>query len=52
MALASTASAGDMTTMPGMERMRAKSSRHWWEAPSSPTEMPPWEAPIFTFSLG
>ena len=23
-----------------------------WEAPSSPTEMPPWVAPIFTFRWG
>ena len=38
--------------MPGMERIRAKSSQHWWEAPSSPTEMPPWVAPIFTFRWG
>ena len=41
-----------MTTMPGMVRMTAKSSLHWWEAPSSPTEMPPWVAPIFTFRWG
>ncbi len=38
--------------MPGMVRMRAKSSQHWWEAPSSPTEMPPWVAPILTFRWG
>ena len=52
MARASTSSEGDMTTMPGMVRIRAKSSQHWWEAPSSPTEMPPWVAPIFTFRWG
>ena len=46
---ASTSSAGQITVMPGMERIRAKSSQHWWEAPSSPTEIPPWVAPIFTF---
>ena len=40
--------AGQMTVIPGMLRMRAKSSQHWWEAPSSPTEMPPWVAPILT----
>ena len=34
-----TSSAGHMTVMPGMVRMRAKSSQHWWDAPSSPTEM-------------
>ena len=33
-------------------RIRAKSSQHWWEAPSSPTEMPPWVAPILTFRRG
>ena len=41
-----------MMVMPGMERMVAKSSQHWWLAPSSPTEMPPWVAPIFTFRCG
>ena len=52
MARASTSSAGHMTTMPGMDRMRAKSSQHWWEAPSSPTDRPPWLAQIFTFRWG
>ena len=51
-ARASTSSAGQMMVMPGRLRMRAKSSQHWWEAPSSPTEMPPWVAPIFTFRWG
>ena len=38
--------------MPGIERISAKSSQHWWLAPSSPTEMPPCVAAIFTFRCG
>jgi hypothetical protein len=37
---ASMSSAGQMTVMPGIERMSAKSSQHWCVAPSSPTETP------------
>ena len=32
--------------------LSAKSSQHWCVAPSSPTEIPPWVAPILTFSFG
>ena len=45
-------SQGHSTIMPGMERMRAKSSMHWWVAPSSPTLRPPWEPTTFTFRRG
>ena len=38
--------------MPGMVRIRARSSLHWWDAPSSPTEMDAWVAPILTFRCG
>ena len=41
-----------MITMFGTERMSAISSQHWWLAPSSPTEIPAWVAPIFTLSFG
>ena len=36
----------------GTTRIRAISSQHWWLAPSSPTEIPAWVAPILTFSFG
>ena len=49
---ASLASAGQMTVMPGMARMRAMSSMHWWLAPSSPTETPAWVMASFTFRWG
>ena len=48
----SLASAGQITVMPGITRMRARSSRHWWLAPSSPTDTPAWDMQSFTFSRG
>ena len=39
-----------MTCIFGIARIRARSSIIWWEAPSSPSETPPCEAPIRTFS--
>ena len=50
--LASVSSAGHITTIPGIMRISARSSKHWWEAPSSPTLIPAWDAPIFTFRRG
>ena len=49
---ASTASAGLITVMPGIVRISAISSQHWWVAPSSPTETPAWVAPILTGRWG
>lgn len=45
-------SQGLTTVMPGMALMSAMSSRHWWVAPSSPTERPPWEPTHLTFRCG
>ena len=50
--LASVSSAGFRMIMPGMVRMRAMSSLHWWVAPSSPTVIPAWVAPILTLLCG
>ena len=36
--------------MPGMVRIRDRSSRHWWLAPSSPTVRPAWVAQILTLA--
>ena len=49
---ASLASAGTITVMPGISRIRPMSSMDWWLPPSSPTETPAWEQQIFTLNLG
>ena len=48
----SLASAGTMTVMPGITRMRARSSTHWWLPPSSPTDTPAWDMHSLTLNLG
>src|SRR5713226_7308439 len=47
-----TESAGTTTFILGMDLMIAMSSTCWWDAPSGPTEIPPWEHTIFTFKFG
>ena len=49
---ASVASAGLSTVIPGIERIREISSKHWWDAPSSPTVMPAWVPTTLTFKPG
>ena len=51
-ASASTTSAGTTTLKLTSEDITAMSSTDCAEAPSSPTETPPWEAIIFTLRFG
>ena len=47
----SLASAGQMTVMLGTARNTARSSTHWWVAPSPKSDRPDEEPQIFTFSF-